>query len=67
MKLAGSGRCHPDGMVARGKGNEAESLVRVAGLEPALLAKTDFESVASTIPPHPHNTAPLVVPFPPGN
>lgn len=31
-----------------------ESLVRVAGLEPALLSEQDFESSASTIPPHPH-------------
>ena len=29
-------------------------LVRVVGLEPTLLAETEFESVASTIPPHPH-------------
>lgn len=36
-------------------------LVRAAGLEPALLAKTDFESVASTIPPRPHISHPLVV------
>jgi hypothetical protein len=35
-------------------------MVRVAGLEPALLAKADFESAASTIPPHPHNKALLV-------
>lgn len=28
-----------------------EDLVRAAGLEPALLAKADFESAASTIPP----------------
>ncbi len=33
------------------------AVVRAAGLEPALLAKTDFESVASTIPPRPHNPA----------
>ena len=29
-------------------------MVRVVGLEPTLLAETEFESVASTIPPHPH-------------
>lgn len=33
-------------------------LVRVAGLEPALLAETEFESVASTIPPHPQPARP---------
>lgn len=36
-------------------------MVRAAGLEPALLAKTDFESVASTIPPRPHSSHFLVV------
>jgi hypothetical protein len=30
------------------------TMVRVVGLEPTLLAETEFESVASTIPPHPH-------------
>ncbi len=34
------------------------SLVRVVGLEPTLLAKADFESAASTIPPHPQARAP---------
>jgi hypothetical protein len=34
---------------------ERSLMVRAAGLEPALLAKTDFESVASTIPPRPHS------------
>ena len=28
--------------------------MRVVGLEPTLLAETEFESVASTVPPHPH-------------
>jgi hypothetical protein len=37
-----------------------QDLVRAAGLEPALLAKADFESAASTIPPRPHNM-PLLV------
>lgn len=37
-----------------------KGLVRVVGLEPTLLAETDFESVASTIPPHPPDQAPLV-------
>ena len=31
-----------------------KEMVRVVGLEPTLLAETEFESVASTIPPHPH-------------
>lgn len=35
-------------------------VVRVVGLEPTLLAETDFESVASTIPPHPHSFMSLV-------
>jgi hypothetical protein len=35
-----------------------KSLVRVVGLEPTLLAETDFESVASTIPPHPQPLPP---------
>lgn len=33
-------------------------VVRVVGLEPTLLAETEFESVASTIPPHPHISTP---------
>lgn len=36
----------------------ADHVVRVVGLEPTLLAETEFESVASTIPPHPHDQAP---------
>ncbi len=36
----------------------SKDLVRVVGLEPTLLAETDFESVASTIPPHPQRTCP---------
>ena len=42
------------------KNDRRKSLVRVVGLEPTLLAKTDFESVASTIPPHPHISTLLV-------
>ncbi len=34
-----------------------EDLVRVVGLEPTLLSETEFESVASTIPPHPQPKA----------
>lgn len=30
-----------------------KGVVGAAGLEPALIAETDFESVASTIPPRP--------------
>ena len=33
-------------------------VVRVVGLEPTLLAETEFESVASTIPPHPQPARP---------
>ena len=31
--------------------------MRLAGLEPARLAPTDFKSVVSAIPPQPHNNA----------
>ncbi|GEM_PF-2731581 len=30
-------------------------MVRVVGVEPTLLAERVFETLASTIPPHPHN------------
>lgn len=36
---------------------KASKVVRVAGLEPALLSKLHFECSASTIPPHPHRHA----------
>ncbi len=31
-------------------------MVRVVGVEPTLLAERVFETLASTIPPHPHNS-----------
>ncbi len=39
-------------------GSAGKLVVRMVGLEPTLLAETEFESVASTIPPHPQRTAP---------
>ena len=55
--IRGPARCGSHGLINQ---RLAERLVRVVGLEPTLLAETDFESVASTIPPHPPTQLPLV-------
>ena len=55
-KLARSGRKLPLFYCTGGKPGKV--MVRMVGLEPTLLAETEFESVASTIPPHPQRTEP---------